>query len=50
MVDGIFRTMERPAETPGSTPVRCAITVNAADFHGMLMERLLAFANENTPI
>lgn len=50
MVDGIFRTIERPSETPGSTPVRCAITVNAADFHGMLMERLLAFANENTPI
>ena len=40
VVDGIFRTIERPAHTAGAIQLRCATAVQAQRFHRLLMQRL----------
>lgn len=39
-VDGIFRTLERPADTPGAVLLQCATEVRTTRFHELLMGRL----------
>ena len=39
-VDGIFRTLERPAGTPGAVLLQCATQVQTTRFHELLMGRL----------
>ena len=39
-VDGIFRTLERPADTPGAVLLQCATQVRTTRFHELLMGRL----------
>ena len=39
-VDGVFRTLERPAGAPGAFPMRCATAVDAARFTAHVRRRL----------
>jgi purine nucleosidase len=37
---GVFRTIERPAASPATRPMRCAVSVDAARFRKHFLERL----------
>ncbi len=42
VVDGVFRTIERPPGSSGTAPMRCATSVDAERFRAHFLERILS--------
>src|SRR5262245_4752676 len=48
IVDGVFRTLERPTASAATRPMRCATAVDAARFRDHVVTRLLTLADRCT--
>jgi len=46
IVDGVFRTIERPLPTPATRPMRCATAVDATRFRAHLVDRIVSFRRD----